>query len=102
MKYQKLCFRCEHRVKFLEKGLRPRFECGETDNAVVGCYMYSPVKPVVLQVNEGDERPPVGPNMITARSHGIGILNCEATVISEDDIFSIYYVPKESMLEVEK
>ena len=46
-----LCYRCEHRAEFLcNKGKRrPRHECGVIDTSKYSCYMYQPVKPVILK-----------------------------------------------------
>lgn len=64
-----LCFRCEHRAKFLEGGSRPRFECGDPSMNKWACYMYQPVKPVVLaKLDKRDKRPQFGPAMISSRS----------------------------------
>ena len=64
-----LCHRCEHRAVWHETKARPRYECGAED-AVAGCYMYKPVKPVVLVKVKGDRRPLGGGPMIGARAHG--------------------------------
>ena len=71
--YQEECFRCEHRAKFLETKLQPRFECGQTGQSVCGCYMYKPVIPVILKRNEGDKRPQFAGYMFSARSRGVRI-----------------------------
>lgn len=58
-----LCFRCDHRAEWFEKGSRPRYECGEADKSVVACYMYSPVRPVIskrLYPAKEDPRPEYG------------------------------------------
>jgi hypothetical protein len=69
-----LCFRCEHRVLFLENGAQPRCECGEIDKAKCACYMFKPVKPVVLsKLDKTDPRPQFGPAMISSRSCGMRI-----------------------------
>jgi len=54
-----LCFRCEHRARHLEeKSHQPRHECGMTECAVRSCYMYQPVKPLVLaKSDKSDPRP---------------------------------------------
>jgi len=68
-----LCHRCEHRVKFLEhrgagRAPCPRVQCGQT-GAVVSCYMYRPVRPLILKKsNDDDPRPEIGPAMLTSRS----------------------------------
>lgn len=69
-----LCFRCHHRVSFLESGghHRPRFECGEINRAVVSCYMYRPPRPLLLRRAPGDRRPLGGPAMIAARLRAQG------------------------------
>jgi len=51
-----LCYRCEHRACFLETGRRPRCECGNAGASNYSCYMYEPVKPVVLEPNENEKR----------------------------------------------
>ena len=52
-----LCFRCEHRARHLQdKTYQPRCECGMTMCAVWSCYMYQPVKPLVLE--KSDKRDP--------------------------------------------
>jgi len=66
---QGMCFRCEHRAKFLENGSRPRYECGEVDSTKFACYMYQPVKPIKLSKDENDPRPQFGGYMFTSRSH---------------------------------
>ena len=51
------CFRCEHRAQFLETGRRPRLQCGDLTQTLINCYMYRPVKPVLLKKEKGDRRP---------------------------------------------
>ncbi len=63
-----LCFRCEHRANYLETGQAPRMECGSPEMCVGGCYMYKPVRPVVVeQQNPDDPRPIFGPPMLAGR-----------------------------------
>lgn len=62
-----LCWRCEHRARYLEDGLRPRYECGEDGRSVSCCYMYLPMRPCVVKRSEGDDRPEFGMPMIAAR-----------------------------------
>ena len=64
-----LCFRCEHRARYLETNQRPRLECSLTDKSVYSCYMYRPVKPVILEKNKNDRRYQLAPMMMSARSH---------------------------------
>ena len=74
-----LCFRCEHRAKFLEGMLkarhdksiyapRPRHECGDIENSKCSCYMFQPCKPIVTVPSDSrDKRPRFGPAMISSR-----------------------------------
>ena len=64
-----LCHRCEYRAQFLESGHGPRCECQGT-GAVCGCYMYTPVRPVIQERRTGDRRPVSAPAMIRARMTG--------------------------------
>lgn len=64
-----LCYRCEYRAQYLEVGHAPRCECGSIKNANYSCYMYKPVKPVIIAKNEKDNRPQFAGSMFSARSH---------------------------------
>lgn len=86
-----LCRRCEYRVKFYEEGHAPRFECGDVKNSVSGCYMYKPVMPCVLTVDEGDDRQPFGPGMISARMHFVRVADGEAVYKDAGDGLIPYY-----------
>lgn len=106
-----LCFRCEHRAKFMESGRGPRSECKDSDSCVSGCYMYRPVVPVVTAPNKGDNRNPYWPSLIAGRSRAVRVAKDEivayvrevdgGTVVlyglkrDVDDIFRIrwYQVP---------
>lgn len=68
-----LCYRCEWRAQAHETEHGPRYECTETGSAVVGCYMYRPVRPVVLKRQAGDRRPIDGPPIVSARSYGVAL-----------------------------
>ena len=72
-----LCYRCQHRVDFLEKGDRPRFECGLIDQSKHACYCYEPIRPLILKPLKGDDRPPFGPWMISARMEVVGVVGKE-------------------------
>ena len=69
-----LCFRCEHRSRFLEAGCRPRYECGDVKSSKAGCYMYMPVLPAVWEpdADKGDLRP-IGSGMFARRSYALRI-----------------------------
>jgi len=70
-----LCFRCEWRARYFETGSGPRMECGTTTRSSYSCYMYTPVRPVVLVANEGDKRFPLTLWMLSARCHADGLAN---------------------------
>lgn len=53
---------CGHRVGLTS----PAYEGGE-DRAVGGCYMYRPVRPVVVTVDDGEKRPVFASPMIAGR-----------------------------------
>ena len=89
-----LCFRCEHRAKFLEGGSRPRYECGDIERSNAGCYMFTPCRPVVVKPNEGDKRPMFGPNMIAGRYTAVELDDeMELTIRKREKGFTLYWVP---------
>lgn len=68
--YKGLCYRCEHRALFHETygTHQPRFECGD-GGSKLACYMYSPVRPVVIeQAIKDDPRPWRLPNYFAGRA----------------------------------
>lgn len=77
MKTLGLCWRCEHRATFHDTGFGPRSECQQTEMAVHSCYMYRPVKPLVLAPDKGDRRPMGAPAMIAARAHAVRVAEGE-------------------------
>lgn len=87
-----LCFRCESRALFLETGRRPRFECGDIEQCNHGCYMYKPVKPVILAKVTGDVRPQFGPSFISARSRYAGKPKMVLNVREVDEGNVLYWV----------
>lgn len=91
-----LCFRCDYRARFLETGRRPRFECGNIEQCSHGCYMYKPVKPVILTVQEGyEDRPQFGSAMISARSRYGGEPDVGLTVKEVNGGTVLYWTPKD-------
>lgn len=99
-----LCHRCEHRARFLEtKGAhRPRYECGACSSdadgnvaasSVRSCYMYKPVTPLVVAANDGDDRPVLGPAMISARVHVVRLAEGRFASIEVDDGIIPHWVP---------
>jgi hypothetical protein len=64
-----LCYRCEHRALNLETGWQPRMECGSAEGSRYACYMFKPVRPIVLaQHDPKDKRPFMGPPLISSRA----------------------------------
>jgi len=92
---QGLCFRCEERAKFLEEGISPRCECGMVTSSKYSCYMYKPVRPVVIKKNEDDDRPQFAGAMLSARSHFVRMADCELKVAVVEDGKVLYWEVKE-------
>jgi hypothetical protein len=92
-KHQTLCFRCERRAEFLESGHGPRCECKDRDKAVSSCYMYRPVRPVVLAANSGEKRPVVAGSMLSGRSHAVGFFGA-LRCISAGQCTALYWGPE--------
>ncbi len=92
--YLSLCHRCEHRASFLENGTRHRFECG-TNNAVWCCYMFSPVKPLVIKAIRGERRDINGPWVFSGRARAVRISKGEYTARRVKGGTLVYFNPKE-------
>ena len=90
-----LCYRCEYRAQYHEIGHAPRYECGEPDKAVCSCYMYRPVAPCILGVNDGEDRSPFLPAMVAGRSHQLGIAECDYKLVGDEKRYTVWPVPKE-------
>ncbi len=78
-----LCYRCEHRAKFLENKTHPRYECGCIERAVYSCYMYEPCCPIILKKLQGDRRPVSSGWMISARMQAVDIAEAKLKIISK-------------------
>lgn len=91
---QRLCFRCEHRARFLEGTGRPRHECGSIEVAKFRCYMYKPVLPVILENDKNDPRPGYG-GYFGCRQTAIGLadMDLELKIIGDNASYA-YYIPK--------
>jgi len=90
----KLCHRCEYRARFFEAEEQPRSECGRTLGTVYSCYMYRPVKPLILKKNKGDWRP-ISPPMLSARMHAVDLpedIECVYKKTKRGHLF--YWIPK--------
>jgi len=92
-----LCYRCEHRARFLETGERPRYECGEVNQSKVGCYMYRPVSPCVVAADEGDDRELGGPAMCAARAHFVRVAEGSLRGMIKNDELVQWFVPAEAV-----
>lgn len=70
-----LCYRCEHRAVWNETGKhRPRMECGSPTHSSHSCYMYQPVKPVMLGPRDtNDKRPRFAGWAISSRETSKGV-----------------------------
>jgi hypothetical protein len=91
-----LCYRCEHRARFLESDgvFRPRCECGDIDKSSNYCYMYQPVQPVIIgKRHREDNRPLFGPPFMSARASRIRIPELMAKVKKYLDGYMPYWVP---------
>ena len=91
-----LCFRCEHRAKFLEEGSRPRYECGEIEESKFSCYMYKPVRPVVTAKLGDDKRPKYAGSLFSARSRFVEV--AEDVELKVEEIATgdyLYWAPKQ-------
>ena len=95
MNNQGLCFRCEYRAEYLEIGHAPRFECGVPTSSVSGCYMFQPVKPIVIKPREGDNRP-LSLNYFSARVERVDV-SPELELKGEEtkEGILVYWKPKE-------
>lgn len=95
-----LCYRCEHRAKNKEtKGQhQPRYECG-TDDSVGSCYMFQPVKPIMLKRNEGDRRSIDAGWAFNARVHRVdidnNILSLNVSVFPDENFIYYWNIKKE-------
>ena len=121
--FKGLCQRCEHRVRFLEHGIRPRMECGIVPRecrvcrdktmqerracthcngsgysmgmSSGSCYMYRPVRPVVLQRTDPDDPRPMTSGILACRSRGVRLPEMDMKEHLEEDGRLWYWAPKE-------
>lgn len=98
-----LCHRCEYRARALETGRGPRFECSEKIS-YQSCYMYCPVKPVILKPVLGDKRPIGSLWAISPRQYVLGVLEGDLKVKVGKDLSNVsYWVPsKKKVLRKKK
>ena len=65
-----LCYRCQHRLEYIEstkyewidgkrvikkEGRRPRMECGNINTSNYACYMFQPIKPIVIEMVDSEK-----------------------------------------------
>ena len=86
-----LCYRCEYRAQFLENGRRPRHECGD-GGAVYGCYMFRPVKPLVLKPRDNDTRP-ITLNLLSGRVEAVRVADVELRDMGDGEILPMWVLP---------
>jgi len=86
-----LCFRCEHRARFMETGSGPRCECQDREKAVYSCYMYMPVKPIITKRNDGDKRPQFSGYALSARSHYVRVAEGKLAMKRYKDGNALYW-----------
>ena len=91
---QSLCFRCEYRAQYFERGHAPRLECSDIGSAKYSCYMYRPVKPVVTELNEDESRPQFSGSLLAGRSHAVRVMDGELALREYEDGSAIYWKPK--------
>lgn len=83
-----LCYRCQHRLEYIEsteyewvddkreikkEGRRPRLECGGIGTSKYICYMFQPIKPIIMNLADSEKelkikRSPFDPPFMSARS----------------------------------
>lgn len=99
-----LCYRCQHRLEFLEEGHKLRFECGEIEKSLAICYAFKPIKPIELKKAKysGDygelnkDRPAFGSPLLSARMEVIrdSKIKYELKINKTEAGYVLYYVPK--------
>ena len=90
-----LCFRCEHRARFLDAKAnkdthcpRPRHECGDIETSKCACYMFTPCFPVVTEPNPSDTRPRLSSPMLSSREYAVRVMEREeltGTIIYQNE-----------------
>jgi len=88
-----LCYRCEYRAQFHETGHAPRCQC-KSAAAVVSCYMYRPVTPLLLLKDKEDGRPQFGGALFSSRSHSGGLADCRMDLEQSKEGSTIFCTPK--------
>lgn len=92
--FHPLCYRCEHRARFLEGGSQPRYECGQP-GAIFSCYMFEPMKPLLLARDGKDRRPFPAGWAFSARVHSPGIAKSLLNVSRQSGKVVVWHKPME-------
>ena len=93
-----LCFRCEHRAKYLEEYTvnknvyAPRAECYQTGQCVISCYLFQPVKPISIKPIDGDVRP-LSLNILSCRIKRVDAPELELTTKQTGESYIVYWQP---------
>ena len=91
----KICICFAYRAKYLEEGSGPRFECSVPTSSIVGCYMFQPIKPIVIKPREGDNRP-LSLNYFSARVERVDASpELELKGEETENGMLVYWKPKE-------
>jgi hypothetical protein len=69
-------------------------ECGEVKSSKIGCYMWRPVSPVVLERDAGEKRPMTAPEFLRGRSHGVGVAACDLVFNEAGKRHCVYAKPR--------
>lgn len=89
-----LCFRCEHRARFLDGGVGPRDQCKQPMLGVCSCYMFLPTIPPIIKVERGDKRPVFGSWIMSARVNPLGLPEVDLKGMRLKRGAVVYVVPK--------
>lgn len=92
-----LCFRCEHRALFHEEKIQPRCECSMTNCAVHSCYMFKPVRPIVLKQLDKKDKRPMSLNYFSCRVCGKKTEDLKAQMIKVKEGFLVWWEPKNNV-----
>ena len=91
--YHPLCFRCEHRARFLEDYHAPRYECKQVNEGKIGCYMYKPVAPVLLRDEDTEDPRPACGGIFSRRLYGASVAEGEVVFDATQPGHLVYFVP---------
>ena len=87
-----LCHRCEYRAEHRETGRAARYECGGV-GAVYGCYMWRPVRPLILAPLPGERRSLLLPMAFSGRAMALAIAPGENVAVRTRRNVAVYFMP---------